>query len=323
MRRNLKCLVVNCRSIINKIADIAVVINEHQPDIVFGNESWLTPDINSSKVFPENYKIYRKDRSNSRGGRVFQAVKNDLIISHRSDWDSDCEIVWTQCQLAGAGNAKSIHFGSHYRRDKSDLESLDELNTSFLKMGDVLHKNNVILTGDFNAPDIDWVNSSNPGSLSQASTKLLEITNDHDLNQFVKEPTRRQGSMQNTLDLVLSNDEDIIGGVKVINGISDHDIVLFTVRTSCQRKQNIKCKIYLKKKVNTDQIKQELQILATAREFNSPGVSVDNMWDYFERNVRRIMDSCIPHKMTSSRYNLPWFNQSLRRQTRTKKRLYD
>ena len=35
------------------------------------------------------------------------------------------------------------------------------------------------------------------------------------------------------------------------------------------------------------------------------------------------MDSCIPHKMTSFQYNLPWFNRSLRRQTRTKKRLYD
>ena len=70
-------------------------------------------------------------------------------------------------------------------------------------------------------------------------------------------------------------------------------------------------------------IKQELQILATASEFNSPGVSVDNMWDHFERNVRRIMDTCIPHKMTSSRYNLPWFNRSFRRQKRAKKRLYD
>lgn len=98
-----------------------MVINEHQPDIVFGNESWLTPDINSSEVFPENYTIFRKDRSNNRGGGGFQALKSDLIISHRSDWDSDCEIVWSQCQLAGARNAKSIHFGSYYRRNKSDL----------------------------------------------------------------------------------------------------------------------------------------------------------------------------------------------------------
>ena len=35
------------------------------------------------------------------------------------------------------------------------------------------------------------------------------------------------------------------------------------------------------------------------------------------------MDTCIPHKMTSSRYNHPWFDRSLRRQTRAKQRLYN
>lgn len=70
-------------------------------------------------------------------------------------------------------------------------------------MGAVLHKNNVILTGDFNAPDINWANSPNLGNLSPASNKLLEII-DHDSNQFVKEPTRQQGNTQNILDLALS-----------------------------------------------------------------------------------------------------------------------
>ena len=51
--------------------------------------------------------------------------------------------------------------------------------------------------------------------------------------------------------------------------------------------------------------------------------SVDEMWDTFERSIRSIMDACIPHKMTSSRYNLPWFNRSLRRQSRAMLRLYN
>ena len=51
--------------------------------------------------------------------------------------------------------------------------------------------------------------------------------------------------------------------------------------------------------------------------------SVDNLWDTFERSIRSIMDACIPHKMTSSRYNLPWFNRSLRRQSRAKLSVYN
>ena len=50
---------------------------------------------------------------------------------------------------ANSRDAKStcIYFGSYYRPNKSDLISLEELNVLLLKMGSILHKNNVILAG--------------------------------------------------------------------------------------------------------------------------------------------------------------------------------
>ena len=80
----------------NKVPDIAAVIHEHKPDIILGNESWLTPDIGNNEIFPDNYNVFRKDRiTNSRDGGVFQAVKKDIIITQRDDLNSDCEIIWT------------------------------------------------------------------------------------------------------------------------------------------------------------------------------------------------------------------------------------
>ena len=70
-------------------------------------------------------------------------------------------------------------------------------------MGAALHQNNVILTGDFNAPDVNWDNPLDQDDLTRASKRLLEVLDDNDLIQFVKEPTRRQGTTQNILDLVL------------------------------------------------------------------------------------------------------------------------
>ena len=46
-------------------------------------------------------------------------------------------------------------------------------------------------------------------------------------------------------------------------------------------------------------------------------------WDMFQQRFTAIMDSCIMHKFTTTRYNLLWFNCSLRRQTRKKQRLYN
>ena len=98
---------------------------------------------------------------------------------------------------------------------------------------------------------------------------------------------------------------------------------MFNVRASCQRKRNVKRKVYIKKKADCQRIKRELQSLAEAQASVIGDASVDEKWNYFEENIRRIMDTCIPHKMTSSRYNLPWFDRSLRRQTRAKQRLYN
>ena len=92
--------------------------------------------------------------------------------------------------MAGDTSAKSIYFGSYYRPNISDMENIDELNTSLLKMGSTSHKNNVILAGDFNAPDVDWNKPLNQDNLTTASKELLQVFDDHDLNQLVKEPTR-------------------------------------------------------------------------------------------------------------------------------------
>ena len=180
---------------------------------------------------------------------------------------------------------------------------LDELDASLLKLRNSVYKNNIIVSGDFNAPDISW--DTEYSSQSPAFDRLLEIIDNHDLSQHVKEPTRRERNTQNILDLILSNNPNIIDDVRVVPGISDHGIVLFTVNTSCRRKKNVIRKIFIRKKADSTRIKEELIKLSfdvDTRGFNS----IDDKWSCFEDNIHRIMDSCIPSKWTSSRYNLPY-----------------
>ena len=72
-------------SIKNKVADITAIVDQYKPDIILGNESWLYPNIKSSEIFPDNYNIYRKDRISDNHGGVFQALKKDIIVTHRDD----------------------------------------------------------------------------------------------------------------------------------------------------------------------------------------------------------------------------------------------
>ena len=118
----LTCLAVNCQSIKNKVADIAAIVEEYNPDIILGNESWLNPDIKSSEMFPKIYNVYRKDRQSDSHGDVFQAVKKDIIVTHRDDLNTDCELIWTQCQIQNK-KSKSLFLASFYRPNKNNISS--------------------------------------------------------------------------------------------------------------------------------------------------------------------------------------------------------
>ena len=71
---------------------------------------------------------------------------------------------------------------------------------------------------------------------------------------------------------------------------------------------------------DTNRIKEELRKFSNHFENSLKQESIDVKW---EKTVRHIMDDCIPNKLTSSRYNLPWFSRSLRRLPKSKKRAYN
>ena len=184
------------------------------------------------------------------------------------------------------------------------------------KMGKILPKNSVILAGDFNAPGNNWPNLDSSTYLTLPCERLLKMIDEHDLKQLVESPTRRQGNTQTTLDLVFTINTGIVSGIDVVPGTSDHDMVLFSVKISCRKMKNVKRNVYIKRKANLSRIKEMLYgFFFTA---NSKELSVDEMWDTFERSIRNTMNARVPHKMTRLRYNLPWFNRSLRRQSRAK-----
>ena len=92
-------------------------------------------------------------------------------------------------------------------------------------------------------------------------------------------------------------------------GISDHDIVSFNLKVHCQRKRPAKRKIYIRKKADHDKVKQELNKFSEYYVNSLKDEPIDVKWDEFETTVKHIMNTCIPDKLTSSRYNLPWFNR--------------
>ena len=151
----------------------------------------------------------------------------------------------------------------------------------------------------------------------------MEMANEYDLEQLVKEPTRIHGNTRNILDLVFTNNNTIVNNVKITPGISDHDIAFFTVNLAPKKKHLAKRKINIRKRTDQEKLNQQLGSFAAQFENSTTNMSVDGKWKVFAQTITSIMDDRIPNKLSKSRSNLPWFNRSLRKQTRKKQRLYN
>ena len=176
---------MNCQSIKNKKAEIQAVIDSAKPDIILGNESWLTPEIKNSEFFPDSFDAIRKDRVCDVHGGVFIAFRRDLLCIETPELDTDCEILW--CNIIGC---RTLHLGSFYRppNQKPEIEQkyLEAFNSSLTRI--MSNKNaHVLVGGDFNCGNIEWSTMQVPEGVPnrRVQGQLLEIAQEHCLAQVV------------------------------------------------------------------------------------------------------------------------------------------
>ena len=74
----------------------------------------------------------------------------------------------------------------------------------------------IIITGDLNLKQIDWVNGTVKGNTARYQYQIFDCINDLFLNEMVKEPTRFRCSITpSTLDWVLTENPNCIQDIVV------------------------------------------------------------------------------------------------------------
>ena len=87
-------MLLNARSLVNKLVDFQASIYANSVDIVIVTETWLTSAILDHEILPSCYDVYRRDRGeDKRGGGVLIAIKNDVASTRRTDLETNCELV--------------------------------------------------------------------------------------------------------------------------------------------------------------------------------------------------------------------------------------
>ena len=298
-------------------------------------ESHLNPDILDEEVEISNFNIHRSDRVGRHCGGVAIYTHENLQVQLskvRRFSNSHCELLMLNIE------SLNLHIICVYRPpdSTSDLFNpcLSEIQ-SYLEQVPI--NDSVHIIGDINLPFLKWrevdgtviyqvTSGSTRDEQSQASA-LLDLTDKHFLNQIITEPTR----IKNTIDLVFTNDTDIICNhkvEKVSKHLSDHNQIIadLTCKNSYQNQHKKNQKTdklrvfnFWSGKAKWDEMNKYLQNLQWEQTLNSES-NVQNDTDYLYDAIYTASCKFIPTKKSTNYKGIPPDRRKLFRRSKFLKR---
>ena len=154
----LSLILLNFQSVMSKKESFWEILDSCSPDIVVGCETWLTPLILNNEIIPNNYNLYRTDRSDGYGGVLIGVNAN--LISETLHTNSSCEIC--AVRILTFYNQELIIIGT-YRPPNRDVLYQQELCDCICGIIREHPSASIFCAGDLNLPDIDWTNESITG----------------------------------------------------------------------------------------------------------------------------------------------------------------
>ena len=220
------CLSIYARahSLGSKQEELEAFVRQATYELVALTETWGHHSHDWSTVM-DGYKLFRRDRRGRKGGGVSLYIKEFFDVEEPGVGNDKVECLWKR--LRGKACRGDILVGVCYRPPHQD----EEMGEAFCEqLAKVTRSPALVLTGDFNIPDIGWKHNT---AQRKQSRRFLECVEDSYLTQLVGEPTRG-GAL---LDLLLATREGLVGDVKVGDclGQSDHEIVEFAILGDVRR----------------------------------------------------------------------------------------
>ncbi|KAK4826209.1 hypothetical protein QYF61_006153 [Mycteria americana] len=195
-------------------------------DLIGITETWWDGSYDWS-VGMEGYRLFGKDRQRRRGGGATLYV-NDQLVCIELCLGMDEKLtksLWVR--IKGRAGTGDIIVRVCYRPPDQE-DGADE--ALYRQIGAASHSQALVLMEDINHPNNCWRNNT---AGRKQSRRFLECIDNNFLLQVIEEPMRR-GAM---LDLVLTNEEGLVGNVKLKGSLdcSDHEMVEFKILRAPRR----------------------------------------------------------------------------------------
>ena len=223
--RPLKCALLNSRSLkafcndpvtgtnTCKLTLFKNLVYSNSYDIIAVTETWLTETVSDGEIIDQGYSIYHRDRQSKRGGGVLLAVRSNIASNRRHDFETDD--FETVCVELHPADSNKIFISVVYRPPDADTSFMDKFSELISNLQHI-HRSKCVLLGDFNLPNINWINSFGFSNY-QHEFEFTECLKENGLFQLNTSsthftPLNNEGKI---LDLIITNEPDIISSIEV------------------------------------------------------------------------------------------------------------
>ena len=325
----LNCMYTNATSLNSlKLAELQLQTQLKQTHLVFVSETWFNPT--SAKVL-HGYNTTNHDRT-GKGGGVAIFSKSDLNVTVATVFTTIIsEQVWVQLTLAN----EKLLIGCIYRPPNATHQITNDIIKNIKLACKLIKKktyDGLILTGDFNLPNIQWSDSMpyTTNTTDEHSKKFIGLLTCEALIQNIHFPTftKASGEPTNTLDYIISESQNRILSLSTLpplgSALQGHLIIEWTHKLNLphQYAKSYNTRLNFKKGDYS-----KLSKIISNHDWPTvlDNKSVGDSYKCFLSIYRSACDSCIPKLNPNIHKKLkqPWMNSDLLQLVKLKKSLFN
>jgi Reverse transcriptase (RNA-dependent DNA polymerase)/Endonuclease-reverse transcriptase len=275
----------------NKISELDITLKDLDIDILVGTETWLK-DSTPSAFITSDYNLFRRDRKGKkRGGGLIIGTKISMKALNCPRYESkQLEDAFVEIKF----DSHKILIGAYYIPPGLEIDWRLEIKNALDK---IIHSRSnylsIIIFGDFNSKSF----------ADPENTLITGVFAEYGFKQLVKEPTYKGLQNDSNLDLMFTNNLNLIKSVKVTENISpacDHHAIFSELTIP-------KLKVIEKRTIVTEYSNEAIKVFDTQiraidwfQTLNS--INIDNN---YERTCDLLSNFCaiFPTKIVVSKGN--------------------
>ena len=296
LAENLNILYANADILTNKTDELETILERDKIDVALICETLpKNPSNNLQTNF--NFEGYVTIECNEGRG-VCIIYKETLQITELNEIN---KIFQPSSFIEIKTKDKILSIGIIYRSPNSSEEENSKVREQIEYASQNLK--NLIITGDFNHPEIDWENCHTKTHKNHRASKFIFTTNKCKFHQLINEPTHyKPGCRPTLIDLVITKDPELIEKTKVSApiGKSFHCSIFIKTSTPISKPEKCMVKKYQIDKGDYDSMRQSFKEEDWDQAMEEANEDVDKAWEILSNKIKAARDKYIPSKMVNT-----------------------